>query len=75
MGKVVKVGKNGRVTIPKDIRSQCGIKEGNLLIAEATKNGLLFKLAPKISDMAGVDAGYGTVEEVNRMIDKLRAEY
>jgi AbrB family looped-hinge helix DNA binding protein len=75
MGRIVKVRKNGRVTIPKDIRTQCGIKEGNLLIAEATENGVLFKPAPKILDMVGIDAGYATVEEVNKMIDRLREEY
>jgi AbrB family looped-hinge helix DNA binding protein len=72
MGRIVKVGKNGRVTIPKDIRTHYGIKEGNLLIAEATENGVLFKPAPKILDMTGIDAGYATVAEVNKMIDKLR---
>jgi AbrB family looped-hinge helix DNA binding protein len=71
MRKIVKVGKNGRVTIPKAIRKQCGIKEGNLLIAEATEDGVLFKTAT-ILDMVGVDAGYATVEEVIKMIDKLR---
>jgi AbrB family looped-hinge helix DNA binding protein len=72
--RIVKVGKNGRVTIPKDIRTQCGIKEGSLLIAEATENGIIFKLA-SILDMVGIDAGYATVEEVNKMVDKLREEY
>lgn len=74
MGKIVKVGRNGRVTIPKNIRKQRGIKEGSWLIAEATENGVLFKPV-SISEMAGIDAGYATVEEVNKMIDKLREEY
>lgn len=75
MRRLVKVGKNGRVTIPKGIRTQCGITEGNLLIAEATDNGVLFKPAPKILDMVGIDAGYATVDEINKMLDKLREEY
>jgi AbrB family looped-hinge helix DNA binding protein len=75
MSRLVKVGKNGRVTIPKAIRTQCGIKEGNLLIAEKTGNGVLFKPAPKISGVVGIDAGYATVDGVNKMIDKLREEY
>lgn len=75
MGRIVKVDKNGRVTIPKGIRTQCGVKEGNLLIAEANDDGILFKPAPKILDMVGIDTGYATVDEVNKMIDKLREEY
>jgi len=75
MGRIVKVGRNGRVTIPKSIRKQYGIKEGSLLIAEATENGALFKPAPEISDLAGIDVGYATVKEVKKMIDKLREEY
>jgi AbrB family looped-hinge helix DNA binding protein len=73
MRRIVKVGKNGRVTIPRDIRTQCGIKEGNPLIAEATETGVVFKPA-RILDMVGIDAGYATVEEVNKMIDELRKE-
>lgn len=74
MGKIVKVGKKGRVTIPKDVQMQCGIKEGSLLISEVTRNGVLFKPAT-IFDMVGIDAGYATIEEVNKMVDKLREEY
>lgn len=73
MGNIVKVGKNGRVTIPKDVRIQCGIKEGSLLIAEAAENGVLFRPVT-ILDMVGIDAGYATVDEVKKMIDKLREE-
>ena len=29
----------------------------------------------KLVDMEGIDAGYGTPEEINKMIDKLREEY
>ena len=35
----------------------------------------MFKPIPKLLDMAGIDAGYGTPEEINKMIDKLREEY
>jgi AbrB family looped-hinge helix DNA binding protein len=73
--RLVKVTRRGQTTIPLKIRQQCGIKEGDKLLVEVTEKGVLFKPIPKLSDMAGIDAGYATVEEVKKMIDKLREEY
>jgi AbrB family looped-hinge helix DNA binding protein len=75
MGNVVKVGSCGQVTIPLKIRQLCGIKEGGYLKVEVTEKGILFKPIPRLLDMAGIDAGYATVEEINKEIDKLREEY
>ncbi|MGD0405607.1 MAG: AbrB/MazE/SpoVT family DNA-binding domain-containing protein [Candidatus Bathyarchaeia archaeon] len=75
MANIVKVTTNGQFTIPKKLREKFSIKEGDLLIVEATDNGILFKKVPKLEDMAGIDAGYGTLEEINKKIDKLREEY
>ena len=72
---VVKVTRRGQTTIPLAIRKQCGIKEGDKLLVQLTEKGILFKPIPKLVDMAGIDAGYGTPEEINKMIDKLREEY
>jgi AbrB family looped-hinge helix DNA binding protein len=72
--KVVKVTRRGQTTIPVEVREQCGIKEGDRLSVEVTEKGILFKPVPKLLDMAGIDAGYATPEEVNKMIDKLREE-
>jgi AbrB family looped-hinge helix DNA binding protein len=72
---VVKVTRRGQTTIPQKIRKQCGVKEGDRLLVEATDKGILFKPIPNILDMAGIDAGYATVEEVKKMVDKLREEY
>jgi AbrB family looped-hinge helix DNA binding protein len=72
---IVKVTRRGQTTIPVEIRKQCGIKEGDKLLVQLTENGILFKPIPKLVDMAGIDAGYGTPEEINKMIDKLREEY
>ena len=72
---VVKVTRRGQTTIPLKIRQKCGIKEGDKLIVELTDKGILFKPVMKLSDMAGIDSGYATVEQVNKMIDKLREEY
>jgi AbrB family looped-hinge helix DNA binding protein len=75
MENIVKVKQRGQITIPLKIRGQCGIKEGDKLLVEVTEKGILFKPIPKLLDMAGIDAGYATVEEVKKMIDKLREEY
>jgi AbrB family looped-hinge helix DNA binding protein len=72
---VVKVTRRGQTTIPVAIRKQCGIKEGDQLLVQLTEKGILFKPIPKLVDMAGIDAGYGTPEEINKMIDKLREEH
>ena len=74
MEAIVKVTRRGQTTIPLKIRSKCGIKEGDRLQVEVTEQGILFKPIPNILDMAGIDAEYATVEQVNKMIDKLREE-
>lgn len=75
MANIVKVTRRGQTTIPMKIRGQCGIKEGDRLFVEVTEKGILFKPIPKLEDMAGIDAGYATPEQINKMIDKLREEY
>jgi AbrB family looped-hinge helix DNA binding protein len=75
MENVVKVTRRGQTTIPQKIRQQCGVKEGDRLLVKATEEGILFKPIPNIMDMAGIDAGYASVEEVKKMVDKLREEY
>ena len=71
----VKVTRRGQTTIPAEFREKLGIKEGDELVVEATETGVLFKLIPKLEEMAGIDAEYGTPEEIKKEIDKLREEY
>jgi len=71
----VKVTRRGQTTIPVEIRKKLGIKEGDELLVEATRDGVLFKVIPKIEELAGVDSEFGDVEEVKREIEKLREEY
>lgn len=75
MQNVVKVTRRGQTTIPAQFRQQLGIKQGDQLMVEATEKGVLFTRIPRLEDMAGVDAGYGKVEEIKKEIDKLREEY
>ena len=71
----VKVTRRGQTTIPAGLREKFGIKEGDKLVVEATAEGVLFKLVPKLEDMAGIDSDCGTPEEAKKTIDKLREEY
>jgi AbrB family looped-hinge helix DNA binding protein len=75
MQNVVKVTRRGQTTIPAVFRKKFGVKEGDILVVEATEKGILFKPIPKLEDMAGIDAEYGNPEEIKKEIEKLREEY
>ncbi len=75
MENIVKVTRRGQTTIPANLRKRFGIKEGDQLFVQASENGILLKPIPRLEDMAGIDAGYATPYQVNKMIDKLREEY
>lgn len=75
MRTIVKVTRRGQTTIPKEFREKLGIKEGDELVVELTKEGLLFKVVPKIEEMAGAYSKFGKPEEIKREIEKLREEY
>ncbi len=72
---IVKVTRRGQTTIPLEVRKKLGIKEGDELLVEATKDGVLFRVIPRIEELAGVDSEFGDVEEVKREIEGLREEY
>jgi AbrB family looped-hinge helix DNA binding protein len=72
---LVKVTRKGQTTIPAVFREKLGIREGDRLVVEVTENGVLFRLVPRLSEMAGVDSDFGTPEEVKKSIDKLREEF
>lgn len=75
MPSIVKVTRRGQTTIPVEFREKYGIKEGDELVVEDTNEGLLFKVIPRLEDLAGIDAKYGNVEEIKKEIDKIREEY
>jgi AbrB family looped-hinge helix DNA binding protein len=75
METVVKVTRRGQTTIPVEFRQKLGIKEGDQLIVAATEKGILFTPILKLEELAGVDAQYGTPEELKRDLEKLREEY
>jgi len=71
----VKVTRRGQTTIPKELRERFQIKEGDQLLVEITEKGILFKVIPRLEQLAGIDAKYGEKEEIKREIEKLREEY
>jgi AbrB family looped-hinge helix DNA binding protein len=74
MEKEVVVTRKGQTTIPAKLRRKYKIEEGTRLEVLDTKDGILLK--PKIStiDLAGSGAKYATVEEMKKLLDKLRDE-
>jgi len=75
MRTIVKVTRRGQTTIPLEFREKFGIREGDELLVESTEQGVIFKVIPRLEDLAGADARFGRVEEIKREIEKLREEY
>ncbi|MEM0054223.1 MAG: AbrB/MazE/SpoVT family DNA-binding domain-containing protein [Halobacteria archaeon] len=70
----VKVTRKGQVTVPVELRRKYGIVEGTKMIVEDSSQGIIFKVVPKVEDLAGVDAGKISLEKALEMIDKIRLE-
>jgi AbrB family looped-hinge helix DNA binding protein len=70
----VMVTRKGQVTVPIKLRRKYGIAEGMKMTVEDSPSGIVFKVIPRIEDLAGVDAGKITMEKALEMIDKMRAE-
>ena len=70
----VVVTRKGQTTIPVKLRLKYKIEEGTRLQVVDTNDGILFK--PKLStmDLAGSGAKYASVEEMKKLLDKLRAQ-
>lgn len=59
----VKVGKRGRLTLPKEVRKSLGIVEGDTIVIEPRGNGVLLKPEhrKRVRDVKGI-AGIGEVD-------------
>jgi AbrB family looped-hinge helix DNA binding protein len=75
MGTIVKVTRRGQTTIPLEFREKFGIREGDELLVESTEEGVLFRIIPRLEELAGVYSKFGKVEEIKQEIEKLREEY
>ena len=74
MENEVVVTRKGQTTIPVRLRKKFKIEQGTRLEVIETKEGILFK--PKLStwDLAGSGSKFATVEEMNKLLDKMRVE-
>ena len=70
----VMVTKKGQTTIPVKLRRKYKIEEGTKLAVIDTKDGILLKPKKTFWDMIGAYSKFGTPEEVNKLLDKLRQE-
>jgi bifunctional DNA-binding transcriptional regulator/antitoxin component of YhaV-PrlF toxin-antitoxin module len=70
----VLVTRKGQVTVPVELRRKYKIVEGMKLTVEDSPSGIVFKVTPKIEDLAGVDAQTITIEKALAILDKMRSE-
>ncbi len=68
------VKKKGQTTIPVRIRKKFKIEEGTRLTVVETDEGILLKPKKSFWDMSGSGSEFATVEEMNKLLDKLRHE-
>jgi AbrB family looped-hinge helix DNA binding protein len=68
------VKKKGQTTIPVRIRKKFKIEEGTRLAVVETDEGILLKPKKSFWDMLGSGSEFATVEEMNKLLDKLRHE-
>ncbi len=72
--QVVLVTRKGQVTIPVEQRRRYMIREGMKILVSDTPNGILLRPIARLEDLAGVDAGKVTVQEMKKRLDRMRAE-
>jgi antitoxin PrlF len=70
----VLVTRKGQVTVPVELRRKYQIVEGMKMTVEDSPSGIVFRVIPKIEDLAGVDAGKITIQKALEIIDKMRSE-
>ena len=71
--QVVLVTRKGQITIPVSKRKKCHIKKGMRVLVKDSSEGILIKPMTPIEDLAGVDAGKLSLEQMRRKLDDLRA--
>jgi AbrB family looped-hinge helix DNA binding protein len=70
----VQVTSKGQITIPIELRRKYGIQEGGRVMISEDNGTITVKHAPTFLDLAGIDTGKATVEEMKQLLDKLRDE-
>ena len=70
--QLVKVARNGQITIPVQQRRKYDITEGMKILVRGDPRGILLTPILPLADLAGVDAGRITVEEMRKRLDRMR---
>jgi AbrB family looped-hinge helix DNA binding protein len=68
----VVVTRKGQTTIPAGLRAKFNIEEGSRLEVVETADGILFRPVKSTVDLAGSGAKFASVEEMKRVLDRLR---
>ncbi len=66
--------RKGQVTIPLEIREKLGLAEGSEVDFELEGEYAKIRKAPSVFDLAGSGSTEATVEEMNRLLEKLRSQ-
>jgi len=67
------VTRKGQVTIPISKRKKYGIREGMRVLIKDSNEGILITPITPIEDLAGVDAGRISLEQMRKQLDDIRA--
>jgi len=62
--ELVRLGKDGRITIPARLRRNLEIKKGAVFIVECSEQGLVLRPVPRLVDTAGSFSKHARAEEV-----------
>lgn len=72
--QIVLVTRKGQITIPVTKRRKYRIKEGMRVLIRDSNEGIIIKPITPIEDLAGVDAGKISLEEMKKRLDDLRTQ-
>ncbi len=72
--EIVLVTRKGQVTIPASKTKRYGIREGKRVLVKESGDAILFKPITAIEDLAGVDAGKASLEEMKKKLDDIRRQ-
>jgi AbrB family looped-hinge helix DNA binding protein len=71
---LVTVTRKGQVTIPAEQRRRYKIREGSKVRFVESENGLVLKPLIPIEDLAGVDAGKISLDQMRKRVDEMRSK-
>jgi AbrB family looped-hinge helix DNA binding protein len=72
--EIVLVTRKGQVTIPASKRRKYGIREGMQMLVKDSIDGIIIKPITPIEDLAGIDAGNISMEEMKRKLNDMRRQ-